>query len=73
MARHGRRAGAAAIEHEIVALGFYQHGLIERRVERLRAPVAQGIAKQLGVTAVQQSSAFPNADVSVVLGADYTG
>jgi hypothetical protein len=38
-----------------------------------QAAVAQGIAKQLGVTAVQQSSAFPNADVSVVLGADYTG
>ncbi|WIB70437.1 LytR C-terminal domain-containing protein [Curtobacterium sp. MCBD17_026] len=38
-----------------------------------QAAVAQGIAKQLGVTAVQQSVAFPNADVSVVLGADYTG
>ncbi|MGN7224570.1 LytR C-terminal domain-containing protein [Curtobacterium flaccumfaciens] len=38
-----------------------------------QAAVAQGIAKQLGVTAVQQSAAFPNADVSVVLGADYTG
>jgi hypothetical protein len=25
------------------------------------------------VTAVQQSAAFPNADVSVVLGADYRG
>lgn len=38
-----------------------------------QAAVAQGIAKQLGVTAVQQSAAFPNADVSVVLGADYAG
>lgn len=37
------------------------------------AAVAQGIAKSLGTTAVQQSAAFPNADVSVVLGADYTG
>jgi len=33
--------------------------------------VAQGVANALGITAVQQSSAFPNADVSVVLGADY--
>ncbi|WP_439692800.1 LytR C-terminal domain-containing protein [Curtobacterium sp. SP.BCo] len=38
-----------------------------------QAAVAQGIAKSLGVTAVQQSAAFPNADISVVLGADYTG
>ena len=37
------------------------------------AAVAQGIAKSLGTTAVQQSTAFPNADVSVVLGSDYTG
>lgn len=37
------------------------------------AAVAQGIAKSLGTTAVQQSAAFPNADVTVVLGADYTG
>ncbi len=37
------------------------------------ASVAQGIAKSLGTTAVQQSAAFPNADVSVVLGSDYTG
>jgi hypothetical protein len=37
------------------------------------AAVAQGIAQSLGTTAVQQSSAFPNADVSVVLGSDYTG
>ena len=35
--------------------------------------VARGIAKTLGTTAVQQSAAFPNADVSVVLGADYAG
>ncbi|MDM7891914.1 LytR C-terminal domain-containing protein [Curtobacterium caseinilyticum] len=33
--------------------------------------VAQGVANALGITAVQQSAAFPNADVSVVLGADY--
>ncbi|SDQ06423.1 LytR cell envelope-related transcriptional attenuator [Curtobacterium sp. UNCCL20] len=38
-----------------------------------QATVARGIAKSLGVTAVQQSAAFPNADISVVLGADYTG
>jgi hypothetical protein len=38
-----------------------------------QAAVARGIAKSLGVTAVQQSAAFPNADISVVLGADYTG
>lgn len=38
-----------------------------------QAALAQGIAKSLGVTAVQQSAAFPNADVSVVLGADYVG
>ncbi|QWS33592.1 LytR C-terminal domain-containing protein [Curtobacterium aetherium] len=38
-----------------------------------QAALAQGIAQSLGVTAVQQSSAFPNADVSVVLGADYSG
>ncbi|MBA8988913.1 cytoskeletal protein RodZ [Curtobacterium pusillum] len=38
-----------------------------------QAAVAQGIAKSLGVTAVQQSAAFPNADISVVLGADYAG
>ncbi|WIE75295.1 LytR C-terminal domain-containing protein [Curtobacterium sp. MCSS17_007] len=35
--------------------------------------VAQGVADALGITAVQQSAAFPNADVSVVLGADYGG
>ncbi|WFR67193.1 LytR C-terminal domain-containing protein [Curtobacterium flaccumfaciens] len=38
-----------------------------------QAAVARGIAKSLGVTAVQQSAAFPNADISVVLGADYGG
>ncbi|MFJ3385661.1 MULTISPECIES: LytR C-terminal domain-containing protein [unclassified Curtobacterium] len=38
-----------------------------------QAAVARGVAAALGVTAVQQSAAFPNADVSVVLGADYTG
>ncbi|PZE81741.1 LytR C-terminal domain-containing protein [Curtobacterium sp. MCBD17_032] len=38
-----------------------------------QAAVAQGVAQALGVSAVQQSSAFPNADVSVVLGSDYTG
>ncbi|MCC8907107.1 LytR C-terminal domain-containing protein [Curtobacterium sp. GD1] len=38
-----------------------------------QAAVAQGIAKSLGTTAVQQSAAFPNADISVVLGADYAG
>ncbi len=38
-----------------------------------QATLAQGIAKSLGTTAVQQSAAFPNADISVVLGADYAG
>ena len=38
-----------------------------------QAALAQGIATSLGVTAVQQSAAFPNADISVVLGADYAG
>lgn len=38
-----------------------------------QAAVARGIAKSLGVTAVQQSAAFPNASISVVLGADYRG
>jgi hypothetical protein len=38
-----------------------------------QAAVAQGVAQALGVSAVQQSVAFPNADVSVVLGSDYTG
>lgn len=38
-----------------------------------QAAVARGIAKSLGTTAVQQSAAFPNADISVVLGADYAG
>ncbi|MGN7191560.1 MULTISPECIES: LytR C-terminal domain-containing protein [unclassified Curtobacterium] len=41
--------------------------------EESQAAVARGIAKTLGVTAVQQSDAFPNAGVSVVLGADYRG
>ncbi len=36
-----------------------------------QAAVAQGVAQALGVSAVQQSAAFPNADVTVVLGADY--
>jgi hypothetical protein len=35
--------------------------------------VAQGVAKALGIASVEQSTAFPNADVSVVLGADYGG
>lgn len=35
--------------------------------------LAEGIAKSIGTTAVEQSAAFPNADISVVLGADYTG
>ena len=38
-----------------------------------QAALAEGIAKSLGTSAVQRSSAFPNADVSVVLGADYAG
>ena len=35
--------------------------------------VAQGVAKALGIATVEQSAAFPNADVTVVLGADYAG
>lgn len=35
--------------------------------------LAKGIAQSLGVTAVEQSAAFPNADISVVLGADFSG
>lgn len=38
-----------------------------------QAALAEGIAKSLGTSAVQRSSAFPNADVSVILGADFTG
>lgn len=38
-----------------------------------QAALAEGIAKSLGTSTVQRSSAFPNADVSVVLGADFTG
>jgi hypothetical protein len=38
-----------------------------------QASLAEGIAQSLGVSAVQRSSAFPNADVSVVLGADFRG
>ena len=38
-----------------------------------QAALAEGIAQSLGTSAVQQSSAFPNADVSVVLGSDYAG
>lgn len=36
-----------------------------------QAAVARGIVKTLGVGSVQKSAAFPNADVTVVLGADY--
>ncbi|KQO63469.1 LytR C-terminal domain-containing protein [Curtobacterium sp. Leaf261] len=36
-----------------------------------QAAVARGVVKTLGVGSVQQSAAFPNADVTVVLGADY--
>lgn len=35
------------------------------------AAVARGIVKTLGVGTVAKSSAFPNADVTVVLGTDY--
>jgi len=38
-----------------------------------QAALAKGIAQSLGVTAVEQSAAFPNADISVVLGADFGG
>lgn len=38
-----------------------------------QAALAKGIAQSLGVTAVEQSAAFPNADISVVLGADFSG
>jgi hypothetical protein len=33
--------------------------------------IALGVAQELGVTAVEQSAAFPGASVTVVLGADY--
>jgi hypothetical protein len=36
-----------------------------------QAAIARGIVKTLGVGSVQKSAAFPNADVTVVLGADY--
>lgn len=36
-----------------------------------QASVARGIVKTLGVGSVQKSSAFPNSDVTVVLGSDY--
>lgn len=48
-------------------------GTIVYYQQESQAAVARGIAKSLGVTAVQQSAAFPNADVSVVLGSDYAG
>jgi hypothetical protein len=38
-----------------------------------QAALAQGIAQSLGTTAVQQSAAFPNAAISVVLGSDSAG
>lgn len=38
-----------------------------------QAALAKGIAQSLGVAAVEQSAAFPNADISVVLGADFSG
>ncbi|WIB67071.1 LytR C-terminal domain-containing protein [Curtobacterium sp. MCBD17_035] len=37
------------------------------------AAIARGIVKTLGVGTVAKSSAFPNAAVTVVLGADYAG
>jgi hypothetical protein len=36
-----------------------------------QAAIARGIVKTLGVGSVQKSAAFPNAAVTVVLGADY--
>jgi len=38
-----------------------------------QAAVARGIVKTLGVGSVAKSSAFPNSDVTVVLGTDYAG
>jgi cytoskeletal protein RodZ len=35
------------------------------------AAVARGIAKTLGVGTIQKSSAFPNSEITVVLGSDY--
>jgi cytoskeletal protein RodZ len=39
--------------------------------DEAQAAVARGIVKTLGVGTVAKSSAFPNADVTVVLGTDY--
>jgi hypothetical protein len=38
-----------------------------------QAAVARGIVKTLGVGSIAKSSAFPNSDVTVVLGSDYAG
>ena len=35
------------------------------------AAVARGVAKTLGVGTIQKSSAFPNSEITVVLGSDY--
>jgi hypothetical protein len=60
-----RSTGDAGTTGATATIVYYQ--------QASQAALAQGIASALGVTAVQQSSAFPNADVSVVLGADYRG
>jgi hypothetical protein len=60
-----RSTGDAGTTGATATIVYYQ--------QASQAALAQGIASALGVTAVQQSAAFPNADVSVVLGADYRG
>ncbi|MGN8049596.1 LytR C-terminal domain-containing protein [Curtobacterium sp. 22159] len=60
-----RSTGDAGTTGTTTTIVYYQQASQEA--------VARGIAKSLGTTAVQQSAAFPNADVSVVLGADYAG
>ncbi|UFU13724.1 LytR C-terminal domain-containing protein [Curtobacterium sp. C1] len=60
-----RSTGDAGTTGTTATIVYYQ--------QESQAAVAQGVAQALGVSAVQQSAAFPNADVTVVLGADYAG
>jgi len=45
MPRHGRRAAAPAIQHEIMPFGLDQHGMVERRIQRRGSTLAQGVAQ----------------------------
>ncbi|WIJ44950.1 LytR C-terminal domain-containing protein [Curtobacterium citreum] len=60
-----RSTGDAGTTGTTATIVYYQ--------QESQAAVAEGVAQALGVSAVQQSAAFPNADVTVVLGADYAG